>query len=70
MGKILPHLAYLGISAQLKILKISACKIGHEVVLYNYSTSQPASQPPSHPVTYIESDRMGVRYTAVYLRNP
>ena len=40
-GALLPHSAYLGISAKLKICQVSACKIGHNVALYSEGTNQP-----------------------------
>jgi hypothetical protein len=42
-------LAHLGISAQLKIWQVLACKMGYEVALL--SVSQPAT---SQPTIYIE----------------
>ena len=48
---LLPHSAHLGISAQLKICQVSACKMGHEVVLFSEGSSQPATQPASQPAT-------------------
>ena len=46
---ILPHSAYLGISAKLKICQVSACKIGHDVALYSEGTNQPTNQPTKQP---------------------
>jgi hypothetical protein len=55
---ILPHSAHLGISAYLKFLQFSACKMGYEVALLSLRpagqpASQPAGQPASRPPTYI-----------------
>jgi hypothetical protein len=46
---LLPHSAYLGISAKLKICQVSACKIRHDVALYSEGTNQPTNQPANQP---------------------
>ena len=37
-NELLPHSVHLEISALLKFLQISACKMDHEVVLLSYNT--------------------------------
>ena len=36
--------AQLGILAQMKFWQVSACKLGHEVVLFSEGTNQPTNQ--------------------------
>ena len=55
---ILPHSAHFGISAYLKFLQFSACKMGYEVALLSL---RPAGRPAGQPSTYL--------YKLVYLSN-
>jgi hypothetical protein len=43
----LPNSPYIETSALLKIWKVSACKIGHEVALFSEGSNHPANQPAS-----------------------